>query len=172
MSRTVNNLLTLAQVDEGRLELLTSRVRLAETIDAAARPLRPLADAKGLRLELDGDSREVEADPQRQHQALTNLIENAIKFSQPGGVVSVTAWERSDEVGITVSDQGPGIPESAVPHIFDRFYRVDRARGRDAGGSGLGLANCREVAAAHGGRVWVDSREGEGSAFSLALPRS
>jgi two-component system OmpR family sensor kinase len=171
MSRTVDNLLTLAQADEGRLELLTSRVRLHEAIEAAARPLLPLAAAKHVRLELDGERCEAQADPQRLHQALTNFIENAIKFSRPGGRVRVSAWHANGEVGVTVTDDGPGIPADARAHIFDRFYRVDRARGRDAGGSGLGLAICREIATAHGGRVWVDSQEGTGSAFTLAIPR-
>jgi signal transduction histidine kinase len=103
--------------------------------------------------------------------ALTNLIENAIKFSPPGGRVSVTAWCRDDEVGVTVTDDGPGIPAAAQAHLFDRFYRADPARRRAIGGSGLGLAICREIADAHRGRVWVDSRPGHGSAFSLALPR-
>ncbi|MGH2948765.1 MAG: sensor histidine kinase, partial [Solirubrobacteraceae bacterium] len=172
MSRTVDNLLTLAQVDEGRLELLTTRVRLHEAIEAAARPLLPLAAAKQVRLELDGEHCEARADPQRLHQALTNFIENAIKFSRPGGEVRVDAWHGNGEVGVTIADDGPGIPADARAHVFDRFYRVDRARGRDAGGSGLGLAICREIATAHGGRVWVDSQEGNGSAFTLAIPRS
>ena len=83
----------------------------------------------------------------------------------------VTSWCSDDEVGVTVADDGPGIPAEARGHIFDRFYRVDGARGRDNGGSGLGLAICREIAGAHGGRVWVESEEGAGSAFTLALPR-
>jgi two-component system OmpR family sensor kinase len=172
MSRTVDNLLTLAEVDEGRLGLLPERVRLREAIDAAVRPLRPLAAAKRLRLELDGEACETRADPQRLHQALTNFIENAIKYAHPGGRVSVTAWCNGDEVGVTVSDDGPGIPAEARTHLFDRFYRVDSARGREGGGSGLGLAICQEIAGAHGGRVWVDSEEGCGSAFSLSLPRT
>lgn len=172
MSRTVANLLTLAAVDEGRLELLTSRVDLREAIDAAARPLRPLAAAKGVRFEVDGAPCEARADPQRLHQALTNFIENAIKFARPGGAVLVEGWCEDDEVGVTVTDDGPGLPAGAHERVFDRFYRVDDARGREVGGSGLGLAICREVAIAHGGRVWVDSEEGGGSAFSLALPRT
>jgi two-component system, OmpR family, sensor kinase len=170
MSRIVDNLLTLARVDEGRLELLTTRVDLGEAADAAARPLRPLARAKDVHLTLAGRHCEVQADPQRLQQALTNFIENAIKFTQPGGEVSVTAWHRNGEVGVTVTDNGPGIPPEARAHIFDRFYRADPARRREGSGSGLGLAICREIAEAHGGRVWVDSEEGEGSAFSLALP--
>jgi heavy metal sensor kinase len=171
MSRTVDNLLTLAQADEGRLELLTEPARLRETVEAAVAPLRALAAAKHVRLRVHAGDEEVLADPRRLRQALVNFIENAIKYSRPGGEVGVTAWQRRDEVGVTVTDDGPGIPAEDRPHVFDRFYRVDGARGRDVGGSGLGLAICREIADSHGGRVWVDSEEGRGSAFSLALPR-
>jgi heavy metal sensor kinase len=173
MSRTVDNLLTLAQVDEGRLELLTTPVGIDEAIEAAVRPLRPLAEAKGVRLEVETVRCDALADPQRLHLALTNLIENAIKYATPGGVVQVAGWCEADELGVTVRDDGPGIPVAARAHVFDRFYRVDDARGRGgAGGSGLGLSICREIAGAHGGRVWVDSQEGVGSAFSLGLPRA
>ena len=170
MSRIVANLLTLARVDEGRLELLKTRVDLGAAIQEAVRPLQPLAAAKRLTLEVNGEHVEAEADPQRLHQALTNFIENAIKFSTPGGQVCVSAWEHNGEVGVTVKDTGPGIPADARAQVFDRFYRADPARGREGSGSGLGLSICREVADAHGGRVWVESEEGEGSSFSLALP--
>jgi heavy metal sensor kinase len=169
MSRTVDNLLTLAQVDEGHLELLTAPVNLHEAIRTAARPLEPLAAAKGVRLLVEGEDCDARADAPRLQLALTNFIENAIKFTQPGGEVRVTAWSRGAEVGVTVADDGPGMPAAARTHVFERFYRVDAARGR-AGGSGLGLAICHEVATAHGGRVWVDTEEGAGSEFSLALP--
>jgi heavy metal sensor kinase len=171
MSRTVAGLLTLAQADEGRLDLLTTRLDLGDAIEAAARPLRPMAATAHVRLEVHAARCPALADPNLVHQALTNLIENAIKFSPPGGRVAVTAWSRDEEVGVTVTDDGPGIPAEAQAHLFDRFYRADPARGRAVGGSGLGLAICREIAGAHGGRVWVDSRPGRGSAFSLALPR-
>jgi heavy metal sensor kinase len=169
MSRTVENLLTLARVDEGRLELLKKRVDLAEASRAVVDPLRPLAENKRLRLDVAGETCEVEADPDRLQQTLRNLVENAIKFSPPQGEVRVTTWRRDGEAGVTVEDDGPGIAPDAQTRIFDRFYRVDSARGRD-GGSGLGLAICREIAKAHGGRVWVTSQRGKGSAFSLALP--
>ncbi|MEY2532743.1 MAG: two-component system, OmpR family, heavy metal sensor histidine kinase CusS [bacterium] len=172
MSRTVGNLLILAQADEGRLELLTIRTSLGEAIEAAARPLARLAHAKDIRLEVEDDvTAQVQADPQRLHQALTNLIHNAIMFTPPGGDVRVTPWVRGDEVGVRVTDTGPGIAGEALPHVFDRFFRADRARRRAPGGSGLGLAICREIARAHGGRIWVESEFGHGSAFSLALPR-
>jgi two-component system sensor histidine kinase VicK len=86
--------------------------------------------------------------------------------------VVVETWTRETEIGVTVTDDGPGIPRDAQAHVFDRFFRADPARGRDVGGSGLGLAICREIATAHGGRVWVDSAEGRGSALSFALPRA
>jgi heavy metal sensor kinase len=171
MSRTVDNLLTLAEVDEGRLGLLPQRVGMRDAIEAAARPLQPLADAKHLHLDLEGAVCQAQADPQRLHQAISNFIENAIKYASPDGHVRVTSWCSDDEVGVTVADDGPGIPAEARVHIFDRFYRVDGARGRDNGGSGLGLAICREIAGAHGGRVWVESVDGAGSVFTLALPR-
>jgi heavy metal sensor kinase len=175
MSRTVDNLLTLAQADEGRLQLLTTRVVVSDAVHAAIRPLEPAAAAKSLVLAVDdglgeGDPGEVEADAHQLQQVLTNLIENAIKYTPPGGEVRVSTWQRDGEVGVTVADTGPGIPAEARPHIFERFFRVDGARGRTSGGSGLGLAICREVADAHGGRVWVESDDGKGSAFSLALP--
>jgi signal transduction histidine kinase len=171
MSRTVDNLLMLARVDEGRLELLTTRVDMLDASEAAADPLRSLAAAKNLTFAVEGEHYAAEADPHRLHQALTNFIENAIKYAEPGGTVRVSTWHDDHEVGVTVTDDGPGIPPGARAHIFDRFYRVDSARGRDGGGSGLGLAICREIANAHGGRVWVESKEGEGSAFTIALPR-
>ena len=175
MSRTVDNLLTLAQADEGHLKLLTTPLLLRDRVRATIRALAPAATAKGLALEErealePGRPDLVEADAHRVDQMLVNLIENAIKYTPPGGAVTVLVWRRGDEVGVTVSDTGPGIPPEAIDHVFDRFFRVDGARRRTSGGSGLGLAICREIVEAHGGRIWVDSESGRGSAFSLALP--
>jgi heavy metal sensor kinase len=170
MSRTVDDLLVLAQADEGRLGLLTSRLELGDAIEAAAGPLRPVADAAHVRLEVEGTPGAALADPRLLHQALTNLIANAIKFSPPGGRVAVTAWSGDDEVGVTVTDDGPGIAPEDRPHVFDRFYRADPARGRAVGGSGLGLAICRGIGRAHGGDVTARAREGGGAVFALRLP--
>jgi signal transduction histidine kinase len=175
MSRTVDNLLTLAQADEGHLKLLTTPLLLRDRVRATIRALAPAATAKGPALEereaLEAGRPDlVDADAQRVDQLLVNLIENAIKYTPSGGAVTVLTWRRDAEVGVTVSDTGPGIPPEDLDHVFDRFFRVDEARRRTSGGSGLGLAICREIVEAHGGRIWVESEAGRGSAFSLALP--
>jgi two-component system OmpR family sensor kinase len=181
MSRIVENLLTLANADEGQLQLLIRPLDLREEAEAAVRSLAPAAAAKGLDLRVGGDPVDggdaldggpviVDADTHRVHQVLVNFIENAIKYTPAGGEVRVSAWRDGDEAGVTVSDTGPGIPADARAQVFERFYRVDGARRRTSGGSGLGLAICREIAEAHDGRVWVESEEGHGSAFSLGLP--
>ena len=170
MARTIENLLTLAQADEGRLELLTVPVDLRQVAEDAARALQPLAAAKGQSLEVEGRHEEVQADPPRLVLVMTNLIENAIKFSPDGGAIRVASWRHEEEVGVSVTDDGPGIPVPDRENLFDRFYRVDSARGRAVDGNGLGLAICREVAVAHGGRIWVVGAPGGGSVFSVALP--
>jgi heavy metal sensor kinase len=170
MTRTIDNLLTSAQIDEGRLELLTVPVDLRQLVDDAVRALLPLAVAKDVSLTAGGEHWEIRADPPRLKLVLTNLVDNAIKFSPPGETVRIDTWRHGDEVGVTVSDAGPGVSPSDEEHLFDRFFRVGSPLAADFGGSGLGLAICREVALAHGGRIWVDSTPGRGSAFTLALP--
>jgi heavy metal sensor kinase len=170
MSRIVDDLLTLARVDEGRLDLVRTRVDLGEVAADVARGLRPLAEAKGIPVTVSGDAVAIEADAERLGQALRNLVENAVKYTDAGGSVGVAVWRRNGEVGLTVTDTGQGIPEDLLERVFDRFVRVDPARSRSTGGSGLGLPITREIVEAHGGRVWAQSTPGEGSAFSMAFP--
>ena len=113
---------------------------------------------------------QVFADPHRLVQMLTNLIENAIKFNRDGGTVSITL-NRSDNDRISVEDTGEGIPSHHLDRLFERFYRVDRARSRELGGTGLGLAIVKHLAKAHGGEVKVESTFGQGSRFTIELPR-
>jgi signal transduction histidine kinase len=110
------------------------------------------------------------ADRDRVRQVVANLVDNAVKYSRAGGEVTVATWRHDGELGISVADTGPGIPADALPHIFDRFYRVDSSRGSTRGGSGLGLAICAQIVTAHGGHIWAESGEGRGSRFSFSLP--
>ncbi len=169
-SRILDNLLTLARIDEGRLDLLCAPQRLDELVAEVLGKLRPIARAKGIALEVDGDPAEVLADGPRLELVVTNLVDNAVKYTGAGGTVRVRLWRGRDEAGMTVRDTGPGIPPDALPHLFDRFYRADAARSRSPGGSGLGLAICREIVTAHGGRLWAESGPGAGSSFWLAVP--
>jgi two-component system OmpR family sensor kinase len=172
MTRTVENLLTLARADDGRLDLVRRPLELREVIDDVTAELGPVAAEKGVSLSAGGKGATVDADRNRIRQVAANLVDNALKYSPPGSEVHVEAWREAGEAGVHVRDEGIGIPADALPHVFDRFYRVDSARTRENGGSGLGLAICREIAVAHGGHVWAESEEGRGSRFSLALPTS
>jgi signal transduction histidine kinase len=112
----------------------------------------------------------VTADADRLLQVFTNLIDNAIKFTPEGGAVEVTLRQDGADAIVSVADSGRGIPPDDLPRIFDRFYRVERSRSREAGGSGLGLAIAKHIVDAHGGRITVMSRPGAGTTFSVALP--
>jgi signal transduction histidine kinase len=172
MSRIVEDLFALARMDEEGVALTLEPVVLAEVVASAVDELRFLADANDVTLTVDGSGPQISADRGRLGQVVTNLLGNAIRHSPRGGPVSVSCWETSAEVGLTVRDAGPGIPASMLTRIFDRFVRADGSRSSDAGGGGLGLAICKQLVEAHGGRIWAESREGEGSSFSFALPRS
>lgn len=172
VGRMADDLLTVAAIDEGGMRLRLEPVSLLEAVEAAAAPLRLVASAKRLTLHIRGEECHAHADAERLAQALGNLIDNAIKFSPPGGDIHLTAWSDGPRVGVTVSDSGPGVRADARAHVFERFYRDTGAGASNARGTGLGLAICREIVAAHGGSVWLESEPGRGSAFSLALPRS
>ena len=170
MTRIVENLLTLAHVDEGQLALSLAPHDLHALCRRAARALTTPAAAKGITLVVQGGPVVVEGDRGRIDQVLVNLLDNAIHFAPPGSEVLVRVWENEDEAGFTVADGGPGVPADARRRIFERFGRGDPNRGRD-GGAGLGLAICSEIVRAHGGRIWVDEREPRGSAFVVAFPK-
>lgn len=172
MNRIVENLLTLARIDEGGIELLRESLGLRDAVESATSSLGPLIEEKAIRVDIRGDDLTVDADRARLDQVLVNLIGNAVKFSPRGGEVTISIEAEDGMATCRVVDAGPGIAASVLPHVFDRFFRGDEARPRRDGGSGLGLAICREVVAAHGGRLWVESREGSGSAFTFTLPKT
>jgi signal transduction histidine kinase len=110
------------------------------------------------------------ADRERVHQVLFNLLDNAVRFTPDGGEVTVSAGTVDGRCEVSVTDTGPGIPPEHLPLLFERFYRVDEARSRGEGGTGIGLAIARSVVEAHGGRIWAESEPGKGSVFRFELP--
>jgi two-component system, OmpR family, sensor kinase len=171
MSRIVDDLLTLAHRDEHRLELSLTPVDLASVATAVTTQLRPLADQGGVHLTVRAAHvPSVLADRARLTQAVTNLVDNAVKYTGADGRVEVRVWRADGGAGLTVTDSGPGIAAEDLPRVFDRFSRLDPARSRTCGGSGLGLAISKALVEAHGGRIWANSTPGTGSSFVLTLP--
>ena len=172
MSRLVRDLLLLAQADAG-VTLQRRPIELDSLLLDVYRQSRVIAQQTGsgvtVRLGSE-DQATVLGDPDRLRQLLLNLAENGIKYTHPGGSVTL-GLERSDEwVRVMVRDTGVGIPAEDLPNIFERFYRVDKARSREKGGTGLGLSIAQWIAQAHGGRIEVDSEVGQGTQFTLWLP--
>jgi two-component system phosphate regulon sensor histidine kinase PhoR len=168
----IDDLLLLARLDSGRVELQLVAVPLRDAAREALDDAALVAQARGVTLESEvAEDVVAQADPARLRQVLTNLIDNAIKYGREAGRVSVGGrlLERG-RVELTVRDDGPGIPAEARARIFERFYRVDKARAREQGGTGLGLAIVKNVVQAHGGDIRVESAPGQGTAFIITLP--
>lgn len=174
LTHLIDDLLLLARIDSGRVELNLRPVDLRAAAGDALDDAALIARARDVTLvnEVPGSLR-AEADPERLRQVLANLIDNAIKYGRTGGVVALRGREAGGGmVEISVRDDGPGIPPEALSRVFERFYRVDRARSREQGGTGLGLAIVKNVVQAHGGDVRVESAAGRGAEFFLTLPAS
>lgn len=175
MSEMVENLLTLARADEGGAVLSVEALDLRELVAEASETAGILGDAPGItvRTELPPTPVVVPVDRSRIRQLLLNLVTNAIKYTPPGGKVSLGLVDRGDTAAIVVGDNGIGIPAADLPHVFDRFYRVDHARTRtsERPGSGLGLAITKWIADAHGGQITVQSRVARGTVFTVTLPK-
>lgn len=170
MIATLEDLLTLARSDERQLPLTQEVIDLQDVSARIVQRLSPHAQRRGVTLTADGSSATVRADSAAVGQALRNLIDNAIKFGPPHGRITVRTWQTPGEAGVTVEDEGPGIPEELRERVFDRFFRIDASRDRASGGSGLGLAIVRELVVAQGGTVTLAARDPHGSAFAIALP--
>jgi two-component system phosphate regulon sensor histidine kinase PhoR len=171
LQNLVEDILKLSQIESGRLELAAAPVSLEPLVDAICEEFSELARGKGidLRIRVAGDI-VVRADPQAFRRILGNLVENALKYTPAGGVVTVAAEVSDGFCRVSVSDTGIGIPEADLPRVFERFYRVDKARSRQMEGTGLGLAIVKHLVQAHGGEVGVTSEIGKGSEFWFTLP--
>jgi signal transduction histidine kinase len=170
--RLVNDLLLLSRVDSGALNLNREALDLARLAESAVDQVRALAQDRQLTFEVTVSDQEAMAwiDRDRITQVLLNLLDNAIKYSGLGGSIIVSVGSSPEGlVQVKVQDQGIGIPADAIAHVGERFFRVDRARSRAQGGSGLGLAIARAIVQAHGGKLWLESREGQGTTAIFTL---
>ncbi len=171
LARLTKDLRDLSLAQQGRLPLDRRPLDLARLVREVAELSRPVAEDKGVRLEVSvGAPLAAWADRDRIAQVLHNLLANAMRYTESGGRVAISAGRSDGDVQVEVADTGVGIPPNELPHVFDRFYRVDRSRSRATGGAGLGLAVVKYLVEAHGGRVWVRSAPGAGSTFGFALP--
>ncbi|HXR26695.1 MAG TPA: ATP-binding protein [Candidatus Baltobacteraceae bacterium] len=168
----VSELLELSRIEAGGQRLFLDVVDMAEVVRASCERLRLFAERQGIRLEVRtaADLPLVRGDAERLGQVLLNLVHNALKFSPSGTTVTVSAVVQADRVEVSVADQGPGIARADQARIFERFYKVDRARVRGMGGTGLGLAIARHIVEDHGGRLELESAEGHGATFRFGLP--
>jgi two-component system sensor histidine kinase SenX3 len=171
VGNTIDDLLELSRL-EVATGLATDEVTVAHVVGDAADRVRPAAEQRGIEIEVEQTPLRltVVGDRRQLVSAVTNLLDNAVKYSEPGSSIGVRARTDGTWVDLAVHDRGIGIPRRDLERIFERFYRVDRARSRDTGGTGLGLAIVRHVASNHRGEVRVESREGVGSTFTLRLP--
>ena len=167
----IQDLLTISALESGRMKLNLQPMDLRAMADKVFNDLRSKADDKHVALRNDLPLLPVRADANRLDQVFANLVDNAIKYGRANGLVTVSGRQLDDgRLEIFVQDDGPGIPAEALDRVFERFYRVDKARSRDQGGTGLGLSIVKHIVQAHGGEVWAKSELGKGAAFYFTLP--
>ena len=172
LSQLVSDLLDLSHLESGEVKLELKPCEIDAFQGTILTLFEPVFEEADLTFEWQVPNHlpPVFADKQLIGQVLANLIENAIKYTPAGGVITISGEANDSEVIVHVKDTGIGIPAEVLPRIFERFYRVDKGRSREMGGTGLGLAIAKHILLQHGGRVWVDSSPGEGSVFHFALP--
>ncbi|MCE2405411.1 MAG: HAMP domain-containing protein [Dehalococcoidia bacterium] len=171
LTRLIDDLQDLALAESGQMNLYLQPCDLADLTRRAAAGVQPSAESKGITLTTDipGEA-PVNADPERIGQVLRNLLANAANYTGEGGSIKVALRHMGSLAQVRVEDTGPGIAETDLPYVFERFYRVDKSRSRSTGGVGLGLTIARRLVEAHGGRMAVESAVGKGSTFSFTLP--
>jgi two-component system phosphate regulon sensor histidine kinase PhoR len=167
----IEDLLAISALESGRVQMDFQSLDLQEQVAAVVEDYQPAATARGVRIRTRVPKVNVRADEERLHQVFGNLIDNAVKYGRPDGHVDLTARLLPEgRVEVCVGDDGPGIPSEALGRIFERFYRVDRARSRDQGGTGLGLSIVKHIVQAYGGTVWAESELGKGTRVFFTLP--
>jgi two-component system sensor histidine kinase CiaH len=171
LSTLVSQMLTLAKADAGTTPFVFTEVALHDLVEDVGKQMRVLADKKGLQLDVrvDGPA-QVRGDEVRLRELLLILLDNAIKFTDAAGTVGLTLEADGGKAVMRVKDSGSGIPPEALPHVFDRFYRADKARSQTEGGAGLGLAVAKWLVESHQGSIRVDSHPGKGTTFTVELP--
>jgi signal transduction histidine kinase len=170
LGNLINSLLDMSRLEAGKFQIYKKLVSVRDTFMESIKMFHSLAREKNIKLteEIPQDMPEMEIDNDRMRQVVINLLSNAIKFSDPGSSVTVRAEKRQDDVLFQVEDHGTGMNEETQKHLFQRFYRAEGETVR--GGTGLGLYISKQIVEAHGGRIWVESKIGEGSTFSFSLP--
>ena len=172
LSRLIDDLLELSQIESKAVPLKRRPVLLRPLLEEVIARLRHQLEGRSVRVELSvpPETPPVDGDPERLRQIFSNLLDNAIKFNQSGGRIAITAGAADGQLRVSIEDTGIGIPETDLPRIFERFYRVDKARSRELGGTGLGLAIVKHLVELHGGSVSAASRVDRGTTFTLLLP--
>ena len=173
LNSLLEDLLALSRLESSQPGLVRERVDLGQLLASALEDFRARPAAEGHRfgLAIDPNTPPLLADPLKLGQVLDNLVSNALKYTPRGSRIELAArMDSANTVEISVRDDGPGIPAEDLPHIFERFYRVDKGRSREKGGTGLGLSIVKHIVQLHGGKVWAESRLGAGTAFFLTLP--
>jgi len=167
----IEDLLTISELESGRIKMNLQSVRLHSLVDRVLEDFKTQANLRRVELKNEVPELTARADADRLQQVLGNLIGNAIKYGREGGRVKVSGQPLDGTaIELCVQDDGPGIPAESLERVFERFYRIDKARSRDQGGTGLGLSIVKHIVASHGGKVWAKSEPGSGAAFYFTLP--
>ncbi len=173
LNKIIENLLKLVDLDKNKLELDYQVTYVNYLVENLIRSLKPLAEKKNISVEfLETEKIQIKLDQIKIQQVLINIISNGIKYTPEGGKIDVSLYTEYEDVVIKIEDNGIGIPKESLPHIFERFYRVDRARARNTGGTGLGLSIAQQIIGLHQGSIRVDSELGEGTIFYIRLPKN
>ncbi len=171
LNKIIESLLSLVDIDKEKLEVEYQLTYINDLIEKLICTLKPLANEKNIYISfIHFEKIQIKIDPIKMQQALTNILSNAIKYTHKEGQIKVLLYEEEQEVVIKIKDNGIGIPKNSLPYIFERFYRVDKARSRQTGGTGLGLSISKQIIELHQGKIEVSSEEHKGTTFKIQLP--